>query len=57
MKRQHSFDSSKVTRLADNARQVACELRETAVAIKALVLEAREIYYVVSPLLERRKSK
>lgn len=48
MKRRFSFD---------NAEQMAHDLRRTAAAVKGFALEVREIYYVLSPLLERLKSK
>lgn len=57
MKRPSSFDQLKVTRLADNAVHMTHELRRTAAGVKAFALEVREIYYVVSPLFERFKSK
>lgn len=57
MKRRFSFDPVKFTHLADNAQQMAHELGRTAAAVKAIDVAVREIYYHVSPLLERLKSK
>jgi hypothetical protein len=57
MNRLFSFDPKIVTRLADNAEQLAREGHRAVVAAKAIVVEAREIYYLVSPLLERFKLK
>lgn len=57
MKRRFSIDPATVTRIADGAEHLAHEGRRMAAAGTALALELREMYYVISPLLERSKSK
>lgn len=43
--------------VADNAEQMAEEVRRTVAAVKGMVHDLKHLYEVVSPLVERLKSK